>query len=300
MNQTGSKVILRKTIDKSGEKNLNNGGLCSSKFKLSEGRKKSHFSKQIRIIPNHKALFTEKLITKNEEKIKEFLSNSFNENDFDDVIDKEKRTFFQFFCEKFQENQIIIYIFYIKQPLRPRPLKILVFILTIEINLVVNALFYTEEYISEVFRINSGDSFFAFVPRRLNHFAYIYVVIGFISYILSYFFIEEKKIKKIFLRNKSGEIKIKYDILMAVNDINKRFQILYAISFLVTIIGFIYISCFNVVYPNSKIEWIKSSIFIFIFMQFISYVIVFLECSIRYIAIKCNSNKLFRLSLIFD
>ena len=38
---------------------------------------------------------------------------SFDENDFDDVMDKEKRTFCQFLGEKYQEGQLFIKTFYI-------------------------------------------------------------------------------------------------------------------------------------------------------------------------------------------
>ena len=231
--------------------------------------------------------------------IKEFLSVSFDENDFDDVMDKEKRTFCKYFSEKFQENQIFINSFFVKEPLRPKSIKILVLISTIELYFIVNALFYTEEYLSEIFYIDEKDSFFAFAPRRINHFIYIFAVIGIISYIIGYFFIEEKKIKKMFLRNKEGDMKLKYEISMILKDIKSRFTILISIIIFISIIGFIYISCFNNVYPNSKEEWIKSSLFIIIVTQLINLIVTFAESLIRYIAIKCNSEKLFKLSLIF-
>ena len=225
---------------------------------------------------------------------------SFDENDFDDVMDKEKRTFCQFFCEKSQEKQLLIKIFYIKEALRPRPLKILVLIDIIKLYFVINALFYTEEYLSEISKIDKKDSFFAFVPRRINHFFYIYAAVGILSYSMDYFFIQEIKIKKIFIRNKEGKMKIKNDLSLITKDIENRFRILIICSIISTILFFIYISCFNIVYPNTKIEWIKSSIFIIIITQLIDFILIFIECSIRYIAIKCNSDKLFRLSLIFD
>ena len=74
---------------------------------------------------------------------------------------------------------------------------------------------------------------------------------------MDYFFIQEIKIKKIFLRNKEGEMKIKYEISMVTQDIQKRFKILIIFSIVSNILFFIYISCFNIVYPNTKIEWIK-------------------------------------------
>ena len=232
--------------------------------------------------------------------IKEYLSLSFDENDFDDVMDKEERTYCEYFSEKFKENQIFINAFFMTEPLRPKSIKILVLIVTIELYFTVNALFYTEEYLSSLLEIEGEDSFFAFVPRRFNHFIYIVAVIGIITYIIGYFFIEEKKIKKMFLRNKEGETKLKIEISNVLKDIRKRFLILIIICIFFCIISFIYISCFNNVYPNSKSEWIKSSLFIIIITQLINLILTFAESSIRYMAIKCNSEKMFKLSLIIE
>ena len=232
--------------------------------------------------------------------IKEYLSLSFDENDFDDVMDKEERTYCEYFYEKFKENQIFINAFFMTEPLRPKSIKILVLIVTIELYFTVNALFYTEEYLSSLLEIEGEDSFFAFVPRRFNHFIYIVAVIGIITYIIGYFFIEEKKIKKMFLRNKEGETKLKIEISNVLKDIRKRFLILIIICIFFCIISFIYISCFNNVYPNSKSEWIKSSLFIIIITQLINLILSFAESSIRYMAIKCNSEKMFKLSLIIE
>ena len=232
--------------------------------------------------------------------IKEYLSMSFDENDFDDVMDKEERTYCAYFSEKFKENQIFINAFFMTEPLRPKSIKILVLIVTIELYFVVNALFYTEEYLSSLLEIEGKDSFFDFVPRRFNHFVYIVAVIGVITYLMGYFFVEEKKIKKMFIRNKEGETKLKIELSNILKDIKKRFTILVIICILFCIIGFIYISCFNNVYPNSKSEWIKSSLFIIILTQLMNFLLTFAESSIRYMAIKCNSEKLFKLSLILE
>ena len=230
-------------------------------------------------------------------KIKDLLSPSFDKNDFDDVLNSEKRKYCEYFSENFKNNQIFINAFCIQEKLRPRALKILILIMTIELYFVINALFYNEEYLSTLFNSNKKDSFFSFVPRRFNQFFYSSAVSGIISYLIGYFFVEEEKIKRIFIRNKHENIKLKYDITVLVNDIRKRFIVLICLSIILSIICFIYISCFNIVYPYIREEWIKSSIFILILMQVINFVITFLHCSFRYLAIKYNSQKLFRLSL---
>ena len=97
-------------------------------------------------------------------------------------MDKEKRSFYNYFCEKFQENHLFINTFIIKEPFSPRPLKILVLIAIIELYFLVNALFYTEEYLSEILQIEENDSLFAFDPRIFNYFIYIYAVFGIMTY----------------------------------------------------------------------------------------------------------------------
>ena len=48
--------------------------------------------------------------------MKEYLSDSFDENDFDDVIEKGKRSFCKYFCEKFQFYRILRIVFILMSP----------------------------------------------------------------------------------------------------------------------------------------------------------------------------------------
>ena len=232
--------------------------------------------------------------------MEEYLSFSFNENDFDDVIENEHRKFCTFFWEKLKMNQIFINAFFINELLRPKTLKILVLIMTIELYFVINAIFYNEDYLSDLFFSTKKEKFYSFIPRRFNEFLYTSVVSGIISYFVGYVFVEESKIKKIFRKNKVGNIKMKYEISLIVKDIRNNFTTIIIISLILTIICFVYISCFNNVYPYIKIEWIKSSFFILILMQILNFLLTLFGCIFRYIAIKCNSEKLFRLSLLIS
>ena len=229
--------------------------------------------------------------------IKDFLSDSFDERDFDDVLDKEKRTFCIYFFEIFKNNQIFINSFCIIETLKPRPLKLLILIMTIELYFVITALFYNEEYLSELFNSSEKDSFFSFVPRRVNQFIYTSAVSGIISYLIGYFFIEEGKIKRIFRRNKEDSLKIKYEISQLMKNIEKKFRALLFLSIILSIICFVYIACFNIVYPYIRFEWIKSSIFILILMQALNILFGFIHCCLRYMGVCCNNEKIFQLSL---
>ena len=232
--------------------------------------------------------------------MKEYLSLSFDENDFDDVIDKDKRSFYQYFCIIFKENQIFISTFFKKEILRPLPLKCLVLLITIELYFTITALFYNEDYLTDLFYSTEEEKFFSFVSRRFNQFMYSMAVSGIITYLVGFFFVEENKIKKIFIRNRQSDLKMKYEISIVMKDIERKFSSLIIFSIVLTIICFIYISCFNIVYPCIKYEWIKASIFVLIVMQFLSFLLSFIQCVFRYLSIKCNSEKLFKLSQVLS
>ena len=79
----------------------------------------------------------------------------------------------------------------------------------------------------------------------------------------------------------------------------KKIKIFTVINCIIIIFSWYYISCLNNVYPNIVKEWIISSIFIILINQILPFLSAFLETSIRYSSIKIESEKLFKLSLLF-
>ena len=233
-------------------------------------------------------------------KIEEYLNESFDENDFCDVLDKETRSFKTYFCENFKNNQIIINTFYVKDLFKPRTFKIILFIITIELYFVINALFYNEEYLSKLFHSDEPEYFFSFVPRRVSEFFYTSAVSIIISYLIGCFSVEEEKIKRIFIRFHKEETRMRYELSLLLKTIKKRFIAFIIFSLFLSVVSFFYISCFNIVYPYIRVEWIKSSIFIIIAIEIVNFLLILSGCCIRYMAIQCNSEKLFKISLLFN
>ena len=85
-----------------------------------------------------------------------------------------------------------------------------------------------------------------------------------------------------------------------MKDIKLRYIIFIIIVGVILIISMFYLLCFNYVYPYSQSEWIKSSIAIMIIMQILSLLKCILETSLRYLSMKLNSEKLYKISLILD
>ena len=121
-----------------------------------------------------------------------------------------------------------------------------------------------------------------------------------ISYIIDFFFLDEKKLKGILKREKDNLIVLNYEITQFVKNIQKRLLYFIIITFLLIIFTWYYVSCLNNIYPNVRIEWIKTSVIIIFVMQILPIVISLLETMIRYASFKCKSEKIYRISRLLS
>ena len=151
--------------------------------------------------------------------IKDFLEPTFNEMDYDDVVEEDKRTFCQYYCQKIKENQMIINIFFTSNFLRPKSIIIAVFIISIDNYFLINGLFYSNSCISEKYNSTKEETFFSFIPRLLDRFFYCSILLNIIAYIIKLFFLEEIMVKKIILSNKNDSLKLKYELTLILDKI---------------------------------------------------------------------------------
>jgi len=110
-----------------------------------------------------------------------------------------------------------------------------------------------------------------------------------------YFFDIDDHLRRILKNTKKNQV----DLALAqfVKNIKNKFIILIVISMIITIFGFFYIACFNIVYPYIKHEWLKCSILMILLMQILNLLSTLLGACCRYFSIKWQNVKLFRLSL---
>ena len=149
--------------------------------------------------------------------IEDYLSTDVDEMDYDDAIKKDNREFCTYFKERLKASHIILNIFCYYKPLKPRLIKILLFILQINI-LFVNGLFFNEEYVSQVFHLEN-ETFYDNFERFIGNFIYTALVSAIVGYIIECFFIDEKKNKGILKREKDNLFILKYEIVQITKNI---------------------------------------------------------------------------------
>ena len=232
--------------------------------------------------------------------IEKFLEPSYETMDYDDVVEEDKRTFCQYFIEKIKDNQMIINSFFIEEYTKPRSIKIPLFILGVDLFFFTNALFYSDSTISEIYNSTEGETPLTYISRSIDRFIYTTIIGNITAYFINFFFVDETKIRKILLKKKNDILSLRYEMAEILKSIFKRIKALIILNYIILISSWYYLSCFSNVYPHLRNEWIISSLIIILIFQLLPFIFTFIESCIRFMSIKYESEKLFRLSRLLS
>ena len=302
-NQDRESPLIKKTL------------LTNSKFKLKNSSniiispKESPENKsKLKLLDDSKKKIKNELVylqktNENEDKIffEEYLAVNPDDMELDDALVEDKRTFSECLVENLKEKQMIIFTFFSTDPIKIRIMRIILLILNVNLYFVITGFFYDEEYIGELYTIKDEDeNFFSYITRSTDKLIYTTLVNIIIGYIIELFFVEERKIKKIFKRQKENSTLLKEEIIKLTKSIGKMYLAFIIFVMIILLISFYYLLCFNYVYPKTQIEWIKCSITIMIIMQILSVLKCLLQTSLRYLSFKINSTKLYKINKLLD
>ena len=248
-------------------------------------------------------MYADKLKEEYDIEMDEYLKTDVEDMEFEDALKFDTRSFCEYFYDRFKEQQIIMDTFFNGESLKPMTIKIIILLLNIILYFVINGLFYSEDYVSDLFNSDvkkEDEGFFDFFPRSLSRFFYTTMVGVVIGIIVDFVVFDEKKVKRLFLREKKNTLQIRYEVSVMTKDIKRNYLILIIICFVIDLISLYYVNCFNNVYPNLCGEWIKSSICIIILFQLLSVLIALLEALIRLIAFKLKSERIYKIKDLLD
>jgi len=230
--------------------------------------------------------------------IKDYLLTPFDDMDYEDAAFEVKPSFINYFFGRIKKQHIFVNSFFIVDNIQPRSIKILLFLTGIILYLLINAMLFNEDYISELFHIQKHESFFSFVPRSINRYIYTTFSDSIIRCLIKLFFIKEKKYIKLLKRSENvGQLN--NEIYLFSKKIQKNYNYFIFITMSITLFSWYYISCFNNIYHNTEYEWIISSLLFMIVTLMINALSAFLETVFRYLSFKCENDHIYKFSLYF-
>ena len=180
-----------------------------------------------------------------------------NSLSYDDALIYEKRTYWEYYISLIKTKQLIVFTFYTKTDYNSRLLKIMLFLISFALFYTVNALFFNDSTMHQIYEDKGAFNFVYQIPQILYS-AIISTVIKMIITFLSlteknFIAIKSKKSKKLALQELDNILKC----------IAKKCLVFFILSFLLVILFWYYLACFCAVYKNTQTYLIKDTLISF-------------------------------------
>ena len=165
----------------------------------------------------------------------------------------DNRAFFGYYFSFLKTNHLIFFTFYTKTDYNSRIIKISLFVFYFSLFLTVNALFFDDESMHQIY-IDKGMFNFSFqIPQII----YSTIISCVIKLILNQLSLTEKKIvslkQKAFL-NRTEAIN---ETLKVLNKLKKQFIIFFILNIVFHLLFWYYLGCFGAVYKNTQLTLIN-------------------------------------------
>jgi len=115
---------------------------------------------KLKILNNDIDIYKGPLESSQKEDFKLYLAPSVDDQEFEDIILEDKRSFQEIYCDALNDKQLLVNTFSVHDNFRPFSLKFILLILTFIMYFVINGLFYGDDAVSEIYHIEGEDSFF--------------------------------------------------------------------------------------------------------------------------------------------
>ena len=233
-------------------------------------------------------------------KIKDLMSHSEYINlPYEKALLYDNRSFCLMYWDYLKDQQIILNTFIEETFLELRIIKIFIFVLSIGLEFALNALFYSDSYISEMYYNNGVLDFISSLPKSLYS-----CIIGFaVGYVLSLLSNSKEKLQNL-LREATEELEknnlntnyiLDYYALtkQVIQKLKIKLFFFFTIDFIIMIFFLYYASAFCAVYQNSQKSYIIGSITSLVISMITPFAICFCVCTLRMISLSSRCKCLY-------
>ena len=216
---------------------------------------------------------------------------------FDKAVIYDKRTYCQYYLSLLKTKHSIIFTFFYNGDYNLKIMKIDIFFISFTINYTVNAMFFNDDTIHEIY-VSGGDFCFEYQILKMIYSSLISIVFNTILKLLALssdniiIFKQDKK------KTKKNEGKTKL-----IQKLKVKFVLYFIISFIFLLFFMFYLSIFCIVYRNSQYHLIEDTLISFGLSLFYPFGIYLLPGIFRMIALSKPKKKreiLFKFSKILQ
>jgi hypothetical protein len=211
---------------------------------------------------------------------------------YDLVLQYDKRNYWEYYISLIKTKELIVFTFFTNTDYNSRMLKIILFLLSFTLFYTVNALFFNDSTMHQIYEDEGEFNFIYQIPQIL----YSTIISTVIKVIISFLSLTESNLAKIkSLKTKKLALEELNKILKCIS---KKCIIFFSLSFLLLIIFWYYLASFCAVYKNTQVYLIKDTLISFSTSLLYPFVINLFPGLFRIPAIQKKNKCLFIVSNI--
>ena len=205
-----------------------------------------------------------------------------------------KRNFIQYYFDLLKINHLFMFSFIIRNDYNIRIIKMFLFFFSFNINLTVNALFFNDDTMHQIY-IDEGTYNFVYqIPQII----YSSVISTIISALIKFLSLSQSKIVEIKQRKIKRDLDTKYKQLISTLKI--KFRIFFVITFIIILFTWYYLSCFCGIYINTQSHLIKDTVISFITSMIYPFGIYLLPGIFRIYSLRNKKSYVYKFSKLLQ
>ena len=213
-----------------------------------------------------------------------------NSLSYDDALKYEKRTYWQYYISLIKTKELVVFTFYTNTDYNSRQLKIILFLLSFALFYTVNALFFNDSTMHQIYEDEGDFNFVYQIPQIL----YSTIISTVIKMIISFLSLTEKNF--IQLKNKKSKKLALKELDNILKCIAKKCIAFFILCYFFNLIFWYYLSCFCAVYKNTQTYLIKDTVISFCTSLLYPFAINLLPGLLRMPALKSKKKWLYIIS----
>ena len=223
-------------------------------------------------------------ISREEPKIFEYNDYELNNLEYQKALEIDKRKYLEYYISLIKRKQIIIFTFYTSDDYNSKIIKISLFLFSFSIYFTINALFFNDSTMHNIYEAKGEYNFIYQIPIIL----YSTIISIIINYLIKLLSLSEKNI--INLKNNKEKENINEIFLKTKKTLIIKFSFFYIFNFLFLFFFWFYISSFCAVYKNTQIYLIKDTIISFSLSLLYPFGICLIPGILRIKSLKANKK----------
>ena len=218
-----------------------------------------------------------------------------NDMNFKYAMKKDHRNFIKIYWGYLQTSQIILNLFTLEVFIELRIIKIMFYLFTISLELILNALFFTDEYVDKTYVSGGVLDMISSLPKSV----YSVLVSFIISLFLSHLSSSKDSIRDLIIK-KQREKNYPLLSLQITNKLKTKLIIYFVINFILMIFFWYYCSVFCAVYINNAKNWLYGCL-TSIGLTFITpFFMSLIPTLVRYFSLRLKNHCLFNFNRVID